>query len=139
MPKGSQTTYQVDTSGIDLWNTSRFDTGQLAHELTYGGDWVTDDVVTTSPEAAWMFSPLGQAPGCRRLHPGKADLEWLEVVGALRYDSYKLDSDVGETSGDRLSPRITVGVSPLSRPASPDCRFTALMPKATVLPRCRKR
>ncbi len=116
VPKGSQTTYQVDTSGIDLWNTSRFDTGQIKHELTYGGDWVTDDVVTTSPEGGMdVFTPSGKRRVAGAYIQEKLTWNWLEVVGALRYDSYKLDSDVGETSGDRLSPRITVGVSPFEQ------------------------
>jgi hemoglobin/transferrin/lactoferrin receptor protein len=115
-PAGSQTTYEVETPSIDLWNTSRFDTGAVSHELTYGGDWVQDDVHTTSPDGGNdVYTP----PGKRRVSGAyiqeKLVWEWLEVVGALRYDSYKLDSDVGETSGDRLSPRITVGVSPFEK------------------------
>jgi len=115
-PAGSQTTYEIETPSIDLWNTSRFDTGAASHELTYGGDWVQDDVHTTSPDGGNdVYTP----PGKRRVSGAyiqeKLVWEWLEVVGALRYDSYKLESDVGETSGDRLSPRITVGVSPFEQ------------------------
>jgi len=113
-PAGSQTTYQVDTPGIDVWNTSRIDTGTVAHELTYGGDWVSDDVVTTSPEGGMdIYTPSGKRRVAGAYIQEKLTWDWLEVVGALRYDSYKLDSDVGGASGDRLSPRITVGVSPL--------------------------
>lgn len=114
--KGAQTTYHVDTSGIDLWNTSRFDTGTVAHELTYGGDWVTDDVVTTSPEGGMdIYTPSGKRRVAGAYIQEKLTWDWLEVVGALRYDSYKLDSDVGDASGDRLSPRITIGVSPFEQ------------------------
>ena len=113
IPAGSQTTYDVETPSIDLWNTSRFDTGSVAHELTYGGDWVQDDVVTTSPEGGDdIYTPSGKRRVSGAYIQEKLIWEWLEVVGALRYDSYKLDSDVGETEGNRLSPRITVGVSP---------------------------
>lgn len=116
VPAGAQTTYDVDTAGLDLWNTSRFDTGSLAHELTYGGDWVSDDVVTTSPEGGMdIYTPSGKRRVAGAYIQEKLTWDWLEVVGALRYDSYKLDSDVGETSGDRLSPRITVGVSPFEQ------------------------
>src|SRR6185437_3088272 len=31
---------------------------------------------------------------------------------ALRYDTYRLDSDTEKVTGNRFSPRITVGVSP---------------------------
>lgn len=113
IPAGSQTTYDIETPSIDLWNTSRFDTGTVAHELTYGGDWVQDDVVTASPEGGDdIYTPSGKRRVSGAYVQEKLVWEWLEVVGALRYDSYKLDSDVGETDGDRVSPRITVGVSP---------------------------
>jgi len=113
VPAGSRTTYDIETPSIDLWNTSRFETGEVAHELTYGGDWVQDDVVTESPEGGSdIYTPSGKRRVSGAYIQEKLVWEWLEVVGALRYDSYKLDSDVGEASGDRLSPRITVGVSP---------------------------
>jgi hemoglobin/transferrin/lactoferrin receptor protein len=113
IPAGSSTTYDIETPSIDIWNTSRFDTGTVAHELTYGGDWVQDDVVTTSPEGGDdIYTPSGKRRVSGAYVQEKLVWEWLEVVGALRYDSYKLDSDVGETDGDRVSPRITVGVSP---------------------------
>lgn len=110
---GSQTTYDVRTPSVDLWNTSRFDTGAVAHELTFGGDWVQDDVVTTSPDGnSDIYTPSGTRRVSGAYIQEKLVWEWLEVVGALRYDSYELESDVGGTDGDRISPRITVGVSP---------------------------
>jgi hemoglobin/transferrin/lactoferrin receptor protein len=116
IPAGSQTTYDIETPSFDLWNTSRFDTGAVSHELTYGGDWIQDDVVTTSPEGGSdIYTPSGKRRVSGAYIQEKLVWEWLEVVGALRYDSYKLDSDVGDTSGDRLSPRITVGVSPFEQ------------------------
>ncbi|MEP9389138.1 TonB-dependent hemoglobin/transferrin/lactoferrin family receptor [Mesorhizobium sp. KR9-304] len=116
IPAGSKTTYDVETPSVDIWNTSRFDTGQFAHELTYGGDWVQDDVETASPEGGDdIYTPSGKRRVSGAYIQEKLVWEWLEVVGALRYDSYKLDSDVGETEGDRVSPRITVGVSPFEQ------------------------
>lgn len=113
VPAGSMTKYDLGTTSFDIWNTSRFDTAALSHELTYGGDWVQDKVVNTSgaggPE---VYTPDGQRVVSGAYIQDKITWEWLEVLGALRYDYYKLDSDVGEASGDRLSPRITVGVTP---------------------------
>ena len=114
IPAGSQTTYDLDTTGIDLWNTSRFDTGSIAHELTYGGDWVSDDVETTQPRGRRRpLHAIGQAPCVRRLHPGQAD---LGVARDRRRSSLRqLQAERRrrrDVSGDRLSPRITVGVSP---------------------------
>lgn len=110
---GSETNYDLKTPSIDIWNTSRFDTGPVAHELTYGGDWLQDDVVTTSPSGGQdAYTPSGKRRVSGVYIQEKLTWEWLEVVGALRYDSYKLESDSDETSGNRLSPRITVGVTP---------------------------
>ena len=80
IPAGSQTTYDLDTYAIDIWNTSRFDTGAVAHELTYGGDWVTDDVVTASPEGGSdLFTPSGKRRVSGAYIQEKLIWEWLEV------------------------------------------------------------
>ena len=39
---------------------------------------------------------------------------WLEVVSAVRYDRYDLDFRTVSTGGDRFSPKITVGVTPVA-------------------------
>jgi len=39
--------------------------------------------------------------------------KWLEVITALRYDSFKLNGGTTSSSGERLSPKFTVGVTPL--------------------------
>lgn len=115
-PAGSRSTFDVRTPSVDIWNTSRFETGAVTHELTYGGDWVQDDVETTSPfGGSDVYTPSGKRRVSGAYVQEKIVWEWLEVVGALRYDSYKLSSDVGEASGHRLSPRITVGVSPFEK------------------------
>lgn len=113
LPAGSMSTFDVGTSGIDIWNTSRFETAGIAHELTYGGDWVGDDVETGGDAGgASFYTPSGKRNVSGAYIQDKLTWGWLEIIAGLRYDSYKLESDVGETSGDRLSPRITVGVSP---------------------------
>ncbi|WP_353025947.1 TonB-dependent receptor [Mesorhizobium sp. M0991] len=113
LPAGSKSTFDIGTSGIDIWNTSRFETVGIAHELTYGGDWVADDVETGGTAGGDSFyTPSGDRNVSGAYVQDKLTWDWLEVIAGLRYDSYKLDSDVGETSGNRLSPRITVGISP---------------------------
>lgn len=115
-PEGSKSSFDVRTPSLDIWNTSRFETGAASHELTYGGDWVQDDVATTSPFGGGdVYTPSGKRRVSGAYVQEKLNWEWLEVIGALRYDSYKLESDVGEASGDRLSSRITVGLSPFEQ------------------------
>lgn len=124
VPAGARTTYDLDTYGIDLWNTSRFETGAVSHELTYGGDWVLDDVVTRNAAGgADVYTPSGERTVGGAYIQDKITWEWLEVIGALRYDTYSLDSATAKSDGDRLSPRITVGVSPFSGAAFEGLQF----------------
>lgn len=124
IPAGSHTSYDLDTYGIDLWNTSRFDTGSFFHELTYGGDWLLDDVTTTSPiGGSDFYTPSGKRRVWGAYVQDKVTYDWLEIIGALRYDSYELEGGDVDNSGDRLSPRITVGVSPFSGEALGGLQF----------------
>lgn len=123
-PQGKKTTYDLDTWSFDIWNTSRFETGAIGHELTYGGDWVSDDVVTLDPTGgADAYTPSGKRRVSGAYIQDKVSWNWLEVIAGLRYDSYKLDSNVAENSGDRLSPRVTVGVTPFSNAALEGLQF----------------
>lgn len=124
LPIGTKANYDVGTSGFDIWNTSRFDTGQVAHELTYGGDWVSDDVDTTGAAGGDNFyTPSGKRRVSGAYIQDKLSWEWLEVIAGLRYDSYSLKGDDTNTSGDRLSPRISLGVSPFQGPALEGLQF----------------
>jgi len=111
---GGVKTFDIGTLGFDLFNTSRLDTGAFRHEFTYGGDLFRDDVNTEDP-----FGTSDQlTPSGRRLVYG-AFLQdrlpygnWLEVIGALRYDSYRLTGGDIENEGARSSPKIQVGITP---------------------------
>lgn len=113
LPTGSTSTFDVGTTSIDIWNTSRFETAGVAHELTYGGDWAGDNVKTGGTAGGDSFyTPSGKRNVSGAYVQDKLTWEWLEVIAGLRYDNYSLKDDTHETSGDRVSPRITVGVSP---------------------------
>lgn len=124
VPAGSQSNYNLGTFSLDIWNTSRFETGTLAHELTYGGDWVNDDMTTDRATGGMdVYTPSGKRTVSGLYIQDKLNWKWLEIVGALRYDNYRLDSDVAKVSGDRLSPRITVGISPFQNGAFEGLQF----------------
>lgn len=106
--------YLIDTYGFDVYNTSRIDGGDWRHAITYGADGFRDDVST--------FDKTGNSnkttPGGERTVTG-GFVQWkanytslLEVIGAVRYDNYQLNSTIGSASGDRFSPKITVGLLP---------------------------
>ncbi len=121
---GLETTYDLETYGLDLWNTSRFDTGAASHEVTYGGDYLLDDALnTTSTGGVDFYNPSGKRQVWGAYIQDKVIYEWLEVIGGLRYDSYRLTGQDLENTGDRLSPRITVGVSPFTNESLSGLQF----------------
>lgn len=113
---GDQRSYIIDTIGIDVNNTTRFDVGNWRNAVTYGLDAFQDEVTTTEGRGnSNVTTPSGQ----RRVSGGFVQLKnnyatWLEIVSAVRYDDYNLESGSVSSGGDRLSPKITIGVTPVA-------------------------
>lgn len=117
-PVGTLTNYTIDTIGFDANNSSRFEKFGLNHTVTIGGDYFRDDVETWStyeaPDAGVNLTPSGNREVGGAFVQWLAEYgTWLDVVAALRYDSYNLSSPDGGSDGDHLSPKITVGITPL--------------------------
>ena len=113
VPAGSESDYRIGTLSFDVWNTSRFQTGAVEHELTYGGDWVSDDVHTGGATGGDSFyTPSGKRTVWGGYIQDKATWNWLEIIAGVRYDNYSLKGNGIDHSGDRVSPRVTVGVTP---------------------------
>ena len=113
---GDKRSYLLDTVGIDVNNTSRFNVGDFRNAVTIGFDAFKDDVSTTDARGNSNITTPG---GHRMVSGGFIQLKqnystWLEVVSAMRYDRYDLDSSTVSTGGDRFSPKITVGVTPVA-------------------------
>lgn len=109
---GESRNFTINTVGFDANNTSRFDTGPVRHAVTIGTDGFRDKVDTSG--FGTVFTPSGE----RTVSGGFVQLKsnysnWLEVIGALRYDHYGLDGGGTTTDGDRVSPKITVGITPV--------------------------
>lgn len=114
---GNRITYDIETAGFDVHNTARFDTGALAHALTVGGDAVENRVRTTDNAGGFgaAFTPSGRRTLAGAFVQDEVRYaRWLRVIGALRYDTYELSGGPYRSSGDRVSPKITVGVSPFA-------------------------
>lgn len=107
--------FAVDTTGFDINNTSRFDTGAFRHAVTVGGDWFRDTVkVIDATGTGDLFTPNGE----REVGGGFVQLKsnytsWLETIVAARYDRFDLSGGNVQNSGDRISPKATVGITPL--------------------------
>lgn len=120
IPAGSERAFNLRTVGIDAWNTSRLETFGLHHAITYGGDWFHDDVDTVDPAGGGdVYTPSGERVAYGAFAQDKIDYsDWLQIIGGLRFDGYRLEGEemTGapvESDGTHLSPRLTVGVSPL--------------------------
>jgi hemoglobin/transferrin/lactoferrin receptor protein len=113
---GDKRGYRIDTVGGDAYNTSRFGYADWRNAVTYGLDAFNDRVATFDSRGNSNITTPG---GERTVSGGFVQLKsnystWLEVVGAARYDHYELSSVTASASGDRVSPKITVGVTPLA-------------------------
>ncbi|MPZ40969.1 MAG: TonB-dependent hemoglobin/transferrin/lactoferrin family receptor [Rhizobiales bacterium] len=113
---GSQRSFQIDTVGIDAHNTSRFDLGDFRFAWTNGADAFRDEVEVVDPSGtARLFTPNGERTVSGAFTQIRMNYStWFELLGALRYDNYRLDGANGDgSSGDRISPKITVGITPV--------------------------
>jgi hemoglobin/transferrin/lactoferrin receptor protein len=113
---GDRRGYVLDTLGIDVNNTTRFNVGDWRNAVTYGFDAFRDDVVTSDSRGN---SNITTPSGVRTVSGGFIQLKqnystWFEAISAIRYDRYDLDSRTVSTGGDRFSPKITLGVTPVA-------------------------
>ena len=115
---GDKRGYVLDTLGIDVYNTTRFNVGDWRNAVTFGIDAFQDDVRTSDSRGN---SNITTPSGLRTVSGGFAQLKqnystWFEAVSAIRYDRYDLHSPTVATSGggDRFSPKMTIGVTPVA-------------------------
>jgi hemoglobin/transferrin/lactoferrin receptor protein len=118
-PAGRFRFFDVVTQGFDINNTSRFRYGNMKLALTYGVDGFTD-TVTRADESGFgeAFTPGGERTAGGAFVQSKATFfDKLDLITALRYDTYEL-SGIGSggplgTEGERVSPKITLGYTPV--------------------------
>jgi hemoglobin/transferrin/lactoferrin receptor protein len=111
---GAERRFDITTTGFDLFNTSRFETGALAHAVTYGVDAFHDRVDTRDTAgSADLFTPTGERSVYGAFVQEDVRWQWLQVIAAARADGYSLSGGGTDTSGGRISPKITVGVTPV--------------------------
>ncbi|WP_192931144.1 TonB-dependent hemoglobin/transferrin/lactoferrin family receptor [Gemmobacter serpentinus] len=110
----SEQSFDVGTTGLDLFNTARFSTGAVDHELTIGADMFRDRVKTNDNLGnSDELTPSGKRLAWGAYVQDRLQYDgWLEVIGGLRYDGYKLEDDTTKVSGNRLSPKLTLGLHP---------------------------
>jgi hemoglobin/transferrin/lactoferrin receptor protein len=107
---------KIDTDGFDIHNTSRFATGAFTHAVTVGADGTLDKVETIDNAGGYVTALTPS--GTRSLYGAFIQDEisygsWLRVLGALREDGYHLSGDGTSSGGSHLSPKLTIGVTPI--------------------------
>jgi hemoglobin/transferrin/lactoferrin receptor protein len=112
---GDRRRFAIDTNGFDINNTSRTDWGPIHHALTYGGDSFQDQVNVTDPTGAGdFFTPSGRRTVSGNFVQLRSTYApWLETIVASRYDTYHLEGGGFSSSGERVSPKGTLGITPI--------------------------
>ncbi|MCI0681234.1 MAG: TonB-dependent hemoglobin/transferrin/lactoferrin family receptor [Gemmataceae bacterium] len=107
---GDRRNFTVDTTGFDVNNTTRFDFGPLQHALNVGGDSFHDVVSTTG--FGTVFTPSGERTVSGSFIQLKTNFaNAFETIAAARYDQYSLSGGGVGTQGNRVSPKVTVGLT----------------------------
>jgi hemoglobin/transferrin/lactoferrin receptor protein len=114
-PVGTWRNFTINTMGLDVNNTSRFTTGPLKHAVTFGADFFQDDVtITSTGDPGSALTPGGRRDVTGAFAQWKVNYStWLEAITALRYDTYSLSGGGTAASGDKLSPKFTLGITPI--------------------------
>ncbi len=114
-PSGTASSFMVNSAGFNIHNTSRFDTGALRHTVTYGGDFNNDTAdVADGNDPGAPLTPGGQRETYGSFVQWQVNYSnWFEMINALRYDAFNLDGEGVSHSGDRLSPKTTIGITPI--------------------------
>ena len=123
VPAGARRSFEVDTVGADVFNTSRFSFGAIKLALTYGGDLFMDKVSNFDPlEGGDTFTPNGERTVYGTFVQGRLTFfEKIDLIAAVRYETYSLSgtivtpsgTDKVGTDGERVSPKITLGYTPV--------------------------
>jgi hemoglobin/transferrin/lactoferrin receptor protein len=109
--------FNLVTEGFDVSNTSRLNLGWSKLALAYGADGFRDVVSTFDEDPGGNADEL--TPGGRREVSGaflQAHLKfgtYVDLIGAVRYDSYAIEGATVQLDGSRVSPKATLGVTPI--------------------------
>lgn len=103
--------FDIETEGVDVYNTSRFAFGSTKLGLTYGVDGFQDKVTTRDVASNGdELTPSGERTVYGGFVQGQLTFfDRLDLITALRYDTYEITGNGVELEGSRISPKVTVG------------------------------
>lgn len=103
LPSGT-TEWVTESRGFNLHNTSRFDTGNIGHALTYGVDYYRDEGISRSQNVT--LTEHGSNTGL--YIQNRMNLGAFRLSGGIRHDRYTTYyADQYKASGDEWSPNIS--------------------------------
>lgn len=113
---GTQRYFNIETEGLDVFNTSRFTFGNTKLALTYGGDAFRDEVDTLDIASNGdEFTPSGERNVEGAFTQAQFTFfDFIDLIGAVRYDTYEISGDGLSLEGDHVSPKVTLGVTPVT-------------------------
>ncbi len=116
---GLHRTFDIETIGTDVFNTSRFATSSLKHALTVGADIFQDQVQVIDPiSTADLFTPSGERTAGGAFIQDQIEVTtWLEFIVAGRFDAYSLKGDTVDSEGTHFSPKATIVLKPFEETA----------------------
>jgi hemoglobin/transferrin/lactoferrin receptor protein len=113
-PAGSERSFDIVTEGVDVFNTSRVDVGPAKIAVTIGGDAFEDRVQTSDPTGnADEFTPSGTRTVSGAFSSAQLTIGMFDLIGAVRYDAYELQGATVSLEGERVSPKVTAGITPI--------------------------
>ncbi|MCC6776989.1 MAG: TonB-dependent hemoglobin/transferrin/lactoferrin family receptor [Hyphomicrobiales bacterium] len=107
---GDRRAFTINTDGVDVNNTSLADFGLFKNALTVGLDGFKDEVQNLG--FGTVFTPNGERTVGGGFLQTKTNAGGVfELISAARYDRYELSGGGIATSGERLSPKFTLGLT----------------------------
>lgn len=98
----------LTTTGFDLYNTARFETGAVGHAVTFGTEYFQDDQSARRNGAARPEYPTAEGEVAGYYVQDEIELvKGLTVTPALRFDTYESSATVSRPIEEsQLSPRL---------------------------------
>lgn len=111
---GNSRFFRIETIGVDVNNTTRFDLGAVKMAVTYGVDAFQDQVRTYDPNSNGdETTPRGRRSAYGGFIQNHIKWSMVDVIAGLRYDGYQLSGGGNASNGQRVSPKITIGITPI--------------------------
>ncbi len=107
MTYGKQQDSEYERLQLDIQNTHSITSGNIEQELTYGfNNYQMEQKGTVDGHAENFVTPDGTRTEHALFIQDRIDWHILTIIGALRYNYYKMDADSGDMTEKELLPNV---------------------------------